>query len=98
MPARGARLSYWGAAGVNGFDDLGVVDALQVDGGDAEVAVAELALDDDQRDALARHLDGVSVTELVWCEAPAHPGRHPLCVGVARAPPRSPRAGRPSLR
>jgi hypothetical protein len=33
---------------VDGFDDLGVVDALEVDGGDAEVAVAKLALDDYQ--------------------------------------------------
>jgi hypothetical protein len=30
-------------------DDLGVVDALQVNGRDAEVAVPELALDDNQR-------------------------------------------------
>jgi hypothetical protein len=48
-------------AGVNGVDDLGAVDALQVDRGDAEVGVSELALDDDQRDALAGHLDGVGV-------------------------------------
>jgi hypothetical protein len=40
------------AAGVDGLDDLGVVDALEVDRGDPEVAVAELALDDGQRDAL----------------------------------------------
>src|SRR5215216_6117296 len=33
------------AAGVDGVDDLGVVDALEVDRGDAEVGVAELALD-----------------------------------------------------
>src|SRR5215216_6269955 len=46
------------AAGVDGVDDLGVVDALQVNGGDAEVGVPELALDDDQRHALAGHLDG----------------------------------------
>jgi hypothetical protein len=32
--------------GVNGLDALGAVDALQVNGRDAEVAVAELALDD----------------------------------------------------
>jgi hypothetical protein len=32
---------------VDGVDDLGVVDALEVDGGDAEVAVTQLALDDD---------------------------------------------------
>ena len=49
------------AAGVDGVDDLGVVDALEIDRGDAEVGVAELALDDDQRHALAGHLDGVGV-------------------------------------
>jgi hypothetical protein len=59
---------------VDGVDDLGVVDALQVDRGDAEVAVAQLALDDDQRDALARHLDGMGVTELVRSKPPAHAG------------------------
>jgi hypothetical protein len=36
---------------MDGVDDLGVVDALQVDRRDAEVGVAELALDDDQRHA-----------------------------------------------
>jgi hypothetical protein len=45
------------------FDDLGVVDALQVYGCDAEVAVAELALDDYQRPALAREFDGMGVPE-----------------------------------
>ena len=50
---------------MDGFDDLGVVDALEVDGGDAEVAVAELALDDDQRHTFASHLAGVRVAELV---------------------------------
>jgi hypothetical protein len=35
------------AAGVDGVDALGVVDALKVNGGDAEVGVPELALDDD---------------------------------------------------
>jgi hypothetical protein len=34
---------------VDGFDDLAGVDAVQVDGGHAEVLVAELALDDVQR-------------------------------------------------
>jgi hypothetical protein len=33
-------------AGVDSVDDFGVVDAPQVDRGDAEVAVAELALND----------------------------------------------------
>jgi hypothetical protein len=40
------------AAGVDGVDDLGVVDALEVDRGDAEVAVAELPLDDGAATAL----------------------------------------------
>jgi hypothetical protein len=52
---------------VDGVDDLGVVDALEIDRGDAEVAVSELALDDDQRDAFAGHLDGVG--GLSWCGA-----------------------------
>ena len=41
----------------------------QIDGRDAEVAVSELALDDDQRYAFARHLDGVGVSELVRRDA-----------------------------
>jgi hypothetical protein len=51
-------------------DDLGVVDALEVDRGDAEVCVAELALDHVERDPFAGHLDGVRVSELVRCKAP----------------------------
>jgi hypothetical protein len=53
---------------------IGVVDALEVDRGDAEVGVAELALDDDQRHALAGHLDGVRVAQLVWRKASPHAG------------------------
>ena len=34
--------------------------------------MAELALDDDQRHALAGHLDGVGVPELMWREASPH--------------------------
>ena len=34
--------------------------------------MAELSLDDDQRDAFAGHLDGGRVAELIWCEAAAH--------------------------
>jgi hypothetical protein len=48
---------------VDGLDDFGVVDALQVDGGDAEVAVAELAPDDDQRPAFASELDGMRMPQ-----------------------------------
>jgi hypothetical protein len=64
--ARGCR------AGCDGFDDLAVVDPLQVDGGDAEVRVTELSLDHIQRHASACHLDCVRVSELVRCETPAH--------------------------
>jgi hypothetical protein len=51
-----------GRGGMDGLDDLGVVDALQVDRREAEVAVAELALDDDQRHAFARELDGLRLS------------------------------------
>lgn len=36
--------------------------------------MAQLALDDDEGDAFVRHLDGVSVPELVGCEATSHAG------------------------
>jgi hypothetical protein len=63
-----------GTSRVDGLDDFGVVDPLQVDGGDAEVAVAELALNDDQRDAFARHLHRVRVAQLMRGEASPHTG------------------------
>src|SRR5215207_2858587 len=68
-PQRGADGDHGRASGVHGLDDLAAVDALEVDGGDAQVAVSELALDDDQRYAFTSHLDGVGVPELVWGEA-----------------------------
>jgi hypothetical protein len=34
----------------------------------------ELTLDNQQWDALARHLHRVGVAQLVWGEAPTHPG------------------------
>src|SRR3954462_5565747 len=71
---RGADRNHGRAAGVDDVDDFGVVDALEVDRGDAEVAVAELALDDDERNALVGHLDGVGVAELVGREASANAG------------------------
>jgi len=46
---------------VDGADDLAAVDALEVDAGDAEVGVSELSLDYDERDALVRHLDRMTV-------------------------------------
>ena len=59
--------------GVDGGDDLGVVDPLEIDRGDAEVAVAELALDDHERHAFASHFDGECMPQLVWSEPPADP-------------------------
>src|SRR4051812_23164725 len=56
-PPRGGDRDHWGAARVDRLDDLGVVDALQIDRGDPDVAVPKLALDDDERDAFAGHLD-----------------------------------------
>jgi hypothetical protein len=59
---------------VDGVDDLGVVDALQIDRRDAEVRVRELSLDNRERHAFSRHLNGVGVTHLVWSEPSAHTG------------------------
>ena len=56
---------------MNGADDLAAVNALEVDAGDAQVRVPELALDDDERDSFVRHLDGVGVPELVRRESSA---------------------------
>jgi hypothetical protein len=64
---------------MHGFDDLGVVDALQVHGRDPEVAVAELPLDDHQRHAFVGELDGVSVAQLVRGEAGGRRGVAQLC-------------------
>ena len=52
---------------MDGADDLAAVDALQVDAGDAEVGV--LALDHDERNSLVRHLNRVSMPQLVRREA-----------------------------
>jgi hypothetical protein len=61
--------------GADGVDDFAEVDALQVGRGGAEVGIAELALDDVDRDALAGQLDRVSVAELVRREAASDAGR-----------------------
>jgi hypothetical protein len=47
---------------------------LEVDGGDAEVAVVEVTLDDNQGDAFVGHLDSASVPKLVRSKAPPHAG------------------------
>lgn len=55
-------------AAVDGADDLAAVYALQVDAGDAEVRVSKLPLDYDERDAFVRHLDRMSVPQLMRSE------------------------------
>src|SRR5918911_638402 len=74
---------------VNGVDDLEGVDASEIDRGHPEVGVPELALDDVERNALTRQFDGVSVTQLMRCEAPTHAGPG-LPAAAAAAAPRLP--------
>jgi hypothetical protein len=50
---------------MDGADDLGVVNLAQIHRGDPEMRMPELALDDQQRHALARHLDGMSMPQLM---------------------------------
>src|ERR671923_1355574 len=59
------------------------------------VGVAELALDDDQRHALAGHLDGVRVAQLVRREASPHAGLagDPSQLGAGGGGPPGPSAG-----
>ncbi len=66
---------HWGGAIVDGLDDLGVVDPAQIHGRHPEIGMPELALDDDQWDALARRLDRVGVAQLMGRKPPTHPGR-----------------------
>jgi len=78
---------------MDGADHLGVVDSLQIHGCDAEVGVAELALDDVQRHAFTSHLDGMGVTELVRSETAPHAGvegEAPQLRSCSRARPRPP--------
>jgi hypothetical protein len=56
------------------LDDLGVVDPAQVSGCDREVSMPELPLDHDQRDPLARHLDGMRMPQLVRREPAPNTG------------------------
>jgi len=67
---------------VDGGDDLLSVDALQMDRRPAEVGVAELSLDDIERDAFPREFDSVGVAKLVWREPPSDSrlGREPAAL------------------
>jgi hypothetical protein len=69
LPESSAGREHWRGALVDGVDDLAAVDPFEVNARDAEVRVPEVALDDDQGNALARHLDGVGVAQLVLSEA-----------------------------
>jgi hypothetical protein len=60
---------------VDGVDDLGGVDPIEVDRGDTKVDVPELALDHVEPHALAGHLDGMCVAKLVRGEAAADASR-----------------------
>lgn len=57
---------------MDGADDLAAVDALQVNARDAEVRVSELPLDHDEQDTFVRHVDRMSVSQLVWRKPPSH--------------------------
>jgi hypothetical protein len=52
-------------------DDLGVVNPLEVDAGDPQIAMAELSLDGHQWHALVRELDSVRMPQLMRREPPA---------------------------
>src|SRR5450755_1225284 len=71
-------------------DDLGVVDPSQVRRGDPEVCVLEVSLYDEQRDALAGHLDGVRVPELMRREPAMNPGGQGGGTQLAADPGRGP--------
>ena len=70
----GARRDHGCGSFVDGVDDFGVVDPAQIRRGNPEVGVSELALDHEQRDPFAGHLDGVCVAELMGREPPSHAG------------------------
>jgi hypothetical protein len=81
---------------VDRADDLAAVYALQVDARNAEVRVSGLPLDHDDRDTFVRHLDCVSVSQLVWCEPRFHScGRGGMMqlLRAADAPQRRPAVG-----
>ena len=52
-------------ASVDGVDDLGVVDPLQIHACDPEVCVSELPLDDHHWHAFVREFDRVRMSQLV---------------------------------
>lgn len=75
---------------MHSVDDLGVINPTQIHGGDAEIDMPELALDDGDRDPLARHLNSVGMSELMWGKPTTHAGpdgcRRELLPGRGRRP------------
>jgi hypothetical protein len=57
---------------------LEFVDALETDRCDPEIAVAELSLSDDERQAFGSHFDGMGMSELMRRTA-AQPAPHDDC-------------------
>jgi hypothetical protein len=76
---------------VDSVDDLGVVDTAQVHGRDRQIGMSELALNDQQRDALARHLNGVRVAQLMGRGPSSHPGTSGCVIQLGTDPGRRPR-------
>ena len=72
----GVRWHHGGSAFVDSVDDLGVIDAAQVHRRHAQIGMPQLALNDGDRDPFARHLDRVSVPELMWSEPATNTSTH----------------------
>jgi hypothetical protein len=69
----GARRDHRRSSVVDRVDDLAGVDSLQVDRRDPEMGMPELPLNNRQRDPFVRHLDRMSMPELVRRKPPPHP-------------------------
>ena len=73
-------------ASVDGVDDLGVIDPVQIHACDPEVCVPQLPLDDHHRHALVREFDRVRMAQLigrsVWSDGPGRAGK-----GAVRSEP-----------
>lgn len=83
---------------MDGADDLAAIDALQVDAGDPKVGMPQLTLDDNERNAFMRHLDRVSMPQLVGREPPSHPRRDGGMVQLLAGRPTPPTGVRRSVR
>jgi len=64
---------------VDRIDDLGAIDPAQINRRDPEIGMPQLPLDDHDRDPLARHLDRVSMPELMGSEPPTNTSPYRCC-------------------